>query len=64
MTEERIRKTEIRFRIHRGSSIKYAGTDFPSWLTLENARKLVDYSRGESIYEYSMITMEPMWEIF
>jgi hypothetical protein len=32
--------------------IKYAGTDEPSWLTLEDAKTKVDISAGEMIYEF------------
>jgi hypothetical protein len=43
--------------------IKYAGTNNPSWFTLENAKKVVDQSKGEMIYEYCLKTMEPLWEV-
>jgi len=41
--------------------IKYAGTDNPSWFTLEKAREIV--RPNEMIYQYCMKTMKPMWEV-
>lgn len=32
--------------------IKYTGTEKGSWFTLEQAKKLVNYSKGEMIYEF------------
>jgi hypothetical protein len=43
--------------------IKYAGTGHDSWFTLDKARKLVDYSKGEMIYEYNY-NGDMMWEVF
>lgn len=42
--------------------IKYAGTDMPSWLSLEKARELVDYSKGEMIYLFDDCG-ERLWEV-
>jgi hypothetical protein len=42
--------------------IKFTGTDNPSWFTIEAAKSLVDYSKGEKIYEYNS-KGERMWEI-
>lgn len=38
-----------------------AGTDKPSWFTLEKARELVDYSKGEKIIEHN--GMYALWEV-
>jgi phage terminase small subunit len=49
-------KTEdlITFRILKpDGKIKFAGTGEDSWFKLDKARKLVDYSKGEMIYEYN-----------
>lgn len=43
--------------------IKFAGTDNPSWLTFEQARKLVDYSKQEMIYECDE-NGNKLWEVF
>ena len=52
------------FRIIKSDGrIKYAGTDKPSWLTLKMAKKLVNYSDGEMIYEFDK-NGNPVWEIF
>jgi hypothetical protein len=52
------------FRIIKSDGrIKYAGTDKPSWLTLKMAKKLVNYSDGEMIYEFDK-NGNPIWEIF
>ena len=55
-------KNQVRYRIHRENGrIKYAGTGFSSWFSLEDARKLAE--PNESVYEYCMQTMDPLWEI-
>lgn len=41
--------------------IKYAGTDQPSWMNFETAKRLVDYTAGEMIYEYNADLL-PLWE--
>lgn len=41
--------------------IKFAGTDFPSWFNLADAKKLVNYSDGEMIYESDGMTL--LWEV-
>jgi hypothetical protein len=43
--------------------IKYAGTDKPSFLSLEQAKKLVNYKKGEMIYQWDIKNQEPLWEI-
>ena len=42
--------------------IKYAGTGMPSWLTLELAKSLVNYSDGEMIYEFDN-NGNKLWEV-
>lgn len=42
--------------------IKYAGTGFNSWFTLEDARKKVDYANNERIIEHD--GMNILWEVF
>jgi len=55
--------TKVNYRIHKADGrIKYAGTDSPSWLTLEMARQLVNESKGEKIYEYDY-NRNPLWEV-
>lgn len=41
--------------------IMYTGGN--SWMTLEQAKKLVDYSKGEMIYQYSDDYMYRLWEV-
>jgi len=41
--------------------IKFAGTGEDSWFDLATAKKKVDYSAGEMIYEYEH--GEPLWEV-
>ena len=50
----RIRKADGKF--------KNAGTDEPSWFTLERAREIVNYSEGEQIVEHDGVNI--LWEIF
>lgn len=42
--------------------IKYAGTDTESWMTLETAKKLVNYKEGEGIFEFNN-KGEILWEV-
>jgi hypothetical protein len=39
-----------------------AGTDLPSWFTLEKARKIVNRDKGEAIIEHDGINI--LWEVF
>jgi uncharacterized pyridoxamine 5'-phosphate oxidase family protein len=48
--------------IKEDRKIKFAGTDKDSWMTLEIAKKEVDYSKGEMIYEYSQ-NGNPLFEV-
>jgi hypothetical protein len=56
--------TVKRYRILKPDMrIKYAGTDSPSWFfSLDEAKKHVDYSKGEMIYEYD-INGDRLWEV-
>jgi hypothetical protein len=38
-----------------------AGTDLPSWFTIEQAYELVDYTTGEIIVEHDGINI--LWEV-
>ena len=58
------RKGKYIYRIvKQDRKIKYAGTDKPSWLSLEMAKDLVDYDKGEAIYEFNA-GGDPLWEVF
>lgn len=57
-------KTAANYRILTSEGkIKFTGSDTGSWFSLEDARKIVDYSNGEMIYEFS-INGERLHEIF
>jgi len=43
-------------------TLMYTGGN--SWMTLEQARKLVDYSQGQMIYEYSVDSLTRLHEVF
>lgn len=59
-----VKKNPIRYRIHtKNGRIKYAGTGYDSWFTLEKARELVNDKKGEMIYEYDLKSMDPLWEV-
>jgi hypothetical protein len=52
----------MKYRIQTADGkIKFAGTDFNSWFTLEDARNLVDYSSGERIIEHDGVNI--LWEV-
>ena len=38
------------------------GTDLPSWFSLEEARKIVNYSIGQQIREHDGVN--DLWEVF
>ena len=42
--------------------IKFAGTESPSWLSLETARNLVNREEGERIIESDGVNI--LWEVF
>ena len=51
-----------RYRIVTANKhIKYAGTDKPSWFSLEQARQLVNYKAGEIIVEHNGVDI--LWEV-
>jgi len=53
----------IKYRIRtHDNRFKYAGTDNPSWFTLEQARDIVNYARGEEIVEHDGVNV--LWEVF
>jgi hypothetical protein len=47
--------------ITKEGNVKFAGTDFPSWLTLDRARENAE--DGDKIYEFDTATMRQMWEV-
>jgi hypothetical protein len=54
---------KCKYRIWTSNNrVKYAGTDLPSWLSLEQAKKLVNYLAGEQIYEYDN-NGNKLWEV-
>jgi hypothetical protein len=56
-------KVNMNFRIITPEGkIKFAGTGFDSWFTLDQAKSKV--KKGESIYEYCPKTGEKLWEVF
>jgi hypothetical protein len=60
--EKRI-KSPIKYRIFTADGrVKYAGTDSPSWFTLDKARELVNRDKGETIYENNGV--DNLWEVF
>jgi hypothetical protein len=53
----------IKYRIKKDDgTFLNAGTGENSWFTLDDARKLVDYSKGQIIVESD--GMNELWEIF
>lgn len=42
-------KSQFRI-ITKEKKVKYAGTDYPSWFTLAEAKNIVNYDNGEAIY--------------
>lgn len=43
--------------------VKFTGSETGSWFSLENARGMVDSSKGEMIYEFDS-TGERLFEVF
>lgn len=43
--------------------VRYTGTSFGSWLTLEQAKRLVNTNKGEMIYEYDIYRNVRLWEV-
>jgi hypothetical protein len=55
--------TKPNYRIQTADGrFRFAGTDQPSWLTLETARTLVNYETGERIVEHNGVNV--LWEVF
>ena len=44
--------------------VQYTGTIKGSWFTLKEARRIVDYDKGEMIYEYSGGFTDRLWQVF
>jgi len=54
---------EIKYRIQKSDgTFLNAGTDKPSWFTLEKARQLVNYDWGHKIVESDGVNI--LWEVF
>lgn len=57
-------KTATNYRILTSEGrIKFTGSEIGSWFSLENARGMVDYSKGEMIYEFNS-EGERLFEVF
>lgn len=53
----------VKYRIQNSDfTFLNAGTGADSWFTLEAARKLVDYKKGQRIVEHNGVYV--MWEAF
>jgi len=54
---------KLRYRIQKEDGrFLNAGTGEDSWFTLDQARQIVDYSKGQRIVEHD--GMNVLWEIF
>lgn len=54
---------KLKYRIQNSNgTFLNAGTGLDSWFTLDAARKLVDYSKGQRIVEHDGINI--LWEVF
>lgn len=54
---------KLRYRIRKADGrFLNAGTGEDSWFTLEKARELVNYEKGETIVEHDGVNV--LWEIF
>jgi hypothetical protein len=53
------------YRIYKqNGNIKFAGTESPSYFdSLKEAVEKCDFDKGEKVWEYSMFTHTPMWEM-
>ena len=61
--DTKAQKMKANYRIqNHDRTLKNVGTDLPSWFTLEDARKEVDYEKGQRIVEHD--GMNILWEIF
>ena len=53
----------MKYRIQTSEGkILFAGTGKDSWFTLDQARKIVDYDKGQRIIESDGVNI--LWEIF
>lgn len=61
---KKIKKTTAaNYRIQNANgTFVNAGTDLASWFTLNDARKIVDYGKGQRIIESNGVDV--LWEIF
>jgi hypothetical protein len=58
-----IKKQKGMYRIRKeNGKFKNAGTGNDSWFTLDKARKLVNYEKGEMIVESDGVNI--LWEVF
>lgn len=53
-------KTDFRI-VNADRTVLNAGTGLPSWFTLEQARQMVDYSKGQMIYQSNGVDL--LWQI-
>lgn len=55
-------KKEYKYKIKNADGTYLnSGTDLPSWFTLEEARKIVNYSIGQQIREHDGVN--DLWEV-
>lgn len=54
-------KNKIYRILDKNHKILYTGGN--SWMSLDEAKKLVNRENGEMIYQYSDDFMHPLWEI-
>jgi hypothetical protein len=52
---------KYRIQTHDGKMLN-AGTDKPSWFTLEQARSIVNRNKGQRIVEHNGVSI--LWEVF
>jgi hypothetical protein len=53
---------KAKYRIQNGDgTFLNAGTDQPSWFTLDNARLIVNYIEGQRIVEHDGVNI--LWEV-
>ena len=54
---------KLKYRIRRkDGTYLNAGSDYPSWFNLEEARKEVNREKGEQIVEHDGVNV--LWEVF
>ena len=58
-----MKANEYKYKVYRSNgTVVNAGTNKPSWFTLDQARKLVENGDGERIYEHDGV--RKLWETF